>query len=138
MRLVTTLAAITLFVIPSIAEAQQQRQRGGGYSPPSRNYVQRNYRPYNNYYRNNGNRYVQNNYYGGRGYRGYGGGGWNNGGAIAAGVGLGLLGGLIAGSVINQPAYAYPPPAYGYEGCVRQVVGYNQSTGQTITQLVCP
>jgi hypothetical protein len=153
MRLVITLAAITLLVIPSIAEAQQQRQRGGGYAPQSRGYVQRNYRPNNNYnrggnyYRNNGNRYVQNNYYGGRGYRGGGGwnNGWNNGGAIAAGVGLGLLGGLIGGALINQPAYAapayaYPPPAYGpgYQGCVRQVVGYSQSTGQTITQLVCP
>ena len=145
MRLVTTLAAITLFVIPTIAEAQQNRGRqGGGYSPQSRGYVQRNYRPNNNYYRNNGNRYVQNNYYGGRGYRGGGwNNGWNNGGAIAAGVGLGLLGGLIGGALINQPAYAapayaYPPPAYGYQGCVRQVVGYSQSTGQTITQLVCP
>lgn len=144
MRLVTTLAAITLFTLPSIAEAQQYRGGHGGYSPPSRNYVQRNYRPNNNYYRNsgnyyrnNGNRYVQNNYYGGRGY----GGGWNNGGAIAAGVGLGLLGGIIGGALINQPAYAAPAYAYpqtGYQGCVRQVVGYSQSTGQTITQLVCP
>jgi hypothetical protein len=138
MRLVTTLAAITLFVIPTIAEAQQQRGRqGGGYSPPSRNYVQRNYRPNNNYYRNsgnyyrnNGNRYVQNNYYGGRGY----GGGWNNGGAIAAGVGLGLLGGLIGGALINQPAYAAPVIQ---QQCFRQVLGYDAATGQTISQVVC-
>lgn len=128
MRLIATITAISLIVIPSLAEAQQYRNRGGGYAPP---------RAYNNSYRNNGNRYVQNNYYGGRNYRG----GWNNGGAIAAGVGLGLLGGLIGGALINQPAYAYPPPAYPVApnvGCVNQVVGYSASTGQTITQLVCP
>lgn len=138
MRLVATIAVISLIVIPSIAEAQQNRNRGGGYAPASRGY-------YNNTYRNNGNRYVQNNYYGGRGYRGGGwNNGWNNGGAIAAGVGLGLLGGLIGGALINQqpayaaPAYAYPPPPVYPQNCVRQVVGYSQSTGQTITQLVCP
>ena len=70
----------------------------------------------------------------GGGYRGYRGGGWNNGGAIAAGVGLGLLGGLIAGSVINQPAYAYPPPVY--DSNCQQMWIWDQY-GRKVLSMVC-
>ena len=50
--------------------------------------------------------YPRHGYY--RGYR------RNAGAAVAAGVTGALIGGAIASSA--APAYAYPPPAYGYYG----------------------
>ena len=100
MKKLLAIAGIIFLCSHAVAEAQQRYQYQGNRGGYGQSYRGGNYR-------NNGNRYVQNNYYGGRGYRG---GGWNNGGAIAAGVGLGLLGGLIGGALINQqPAYAAPP-----------------------------
>lgn len=129
------LATGILVVGASIAEAQQQRYNRGGYSQGYRG---------NNYYRNNGNRYVQNNFYGGRGY--YGGNGWNNGGALAAGVGIGLLGGIIGSALVNQPAYAAPQPVYvtpppppvviTTPPCTRQYV--TLSNGRTVLANICP
>jgi hypothetical protein len=126
MKKLLAIACLILLCGTVVAEAQQrQYQNRGGYSQGYRG---------NNVYRNNGNRYVQNNYYRGGGYRGYRGGGWNNGGAIAAGVGLGLLGGLIAGSVINQPAYAYPPPVY--DSNCQQMWIWDQY-GRKVLSMVC-
>ncbi|MEH2510295.1 hypothetical protein V1291_001649 [Nitrobacteraceae bacterium AZCC 1564] len=46
-----------------------------------------------------------------------------DGGAIAAGVGLGILGGAIAGAAIanSRPAYAAPAPVYVEEPACRLV-----------------
>lgn len=124
MKKLLAIAGIIFLCSNAVAEAQQRQYQGnrGGYSQQYRG---------GNYYRNNGNRYVQNNYYGGRGYRGNG---WNNGGAVAAGVGLGLLGAIIGGALINQPAYAAPPPVYG--GNCQQMWVWDQY-GNKMLRMVC-
>lgn len=128
-KLFIALALLTFTAATAEAQNYQNRNgynRGGGYA--------QQYRGGHNAYRNNGNRYVQNNYYGRRGN------GWNNGGAIAAGVGIGLLGGILGSALINQPAYGYPQPVYPaspvYPGCTQNSF-YNQY-GQRVVQTVCP
>ena len=61
--------------------------------------------------------YAKPGYYGAYAYPRYGyyrGHRRNAGAAVAAGVAGALIGGAIASSA--APAYAYPPPAYGYYG----------------------
>lgn len=150
MRLITV-ATLAVIAATSVAEAQQYRGQGraGEYAPQQRHYVAPPVRQnYGNYNRGYGGGYAHRSpppryYGGGRGYYGgapryYGGGrgyyyGNNNGNYGGAAVGLGILGAILGGVIVNsQQPYAAPPVQQCYQ--IEDLDAY----GNRFIRTVCP
>lgn len=127
MRRIVIMVCAAVIASTSLAEAQYGSQRRHNspayqhqYSPPR--HVQRHHR-YNPAprYHNRGN--------------------YNTGAAIAAGVGVGILGGLIGGMLMNESAPPPPYPVYPQtrhpSTCYNAVVGVD-AYGYTIMETFCP
>lgn len=124
MRRFVLLACAVMTALPTVAEAQYKpyrRYNAPAYQHHAPRHVQRHHN-HNQHYHNRGH--------------------WNNGAAIAAGVGVGLLGGLLGGILLNEqsappPPYPVYPNARHPSSCYKAVVGVD-AYGYTIMETFCP